>query len=119
MVRNLLLLFPFTNPTRGFMARRLLRVQPCHECPIHLKTSILSPGFEHKPYGTAVSVTNHYNGLFMLMLMEENMLDQNVRSPTRPPEKHLPVKGQRIMDFNISIILSTAKRWEEFGWCTQ
>ncbi|GFY34191.1 hypothetical protein TNCV_2504941 [Trichonephila clavipes] len=35
---------------------------PCREGTIHLQTSMSSPGFEPRPYGTAVSVTNHYTG---------------------------------------------------------
>ncbi|GFV23563.1 uncharacterized protein TNCV_1906911 [Trichonephila clavipes] len=51
-----------TNLTRGHAARRLLRVRPCHEDTIHLQTSMSSPGFEPRPYGTAVSVANHCTG---------------------------------------------------------
>ncbi|GFU44289.1 hypothetical protein TNCV_3041301 [Trichonephila clavipes] len=49
-----------TNLTKGLAARWLFRVPPCLEGTIHLQTSMPSPGFEPKPYGTAVSVTNHY-----------------------------------------------------------
>ncbi|GFT85095.1 hypothetical protein TNCV_791281 [Trichonephila clavipes] len=54
--------FPFTNLTRGHAARRLFRVPPCRKGTIHLQTSMPSPGFEPRPYGTTVSVTNHYTG---------------------------------------------------------
>ncbi|GFW78676.1 probable hydroxyacid-oxoacid transhydrogenase, mitochondrial [Trichonephila clavipes] len=45
---------------RGLAARLLFRVPPCCKGTIHLQTSVPSPGFKLKPYGTAVSVTNHY-----------------------------------------------------------
>ncbi|GFU22862.1 hypothetical protein TNCV_4966081 [Trichonephila clavipes] len=50
------------NHTRGLTARRLFRVPPCHKGTIHLQTSMSSPGFKPSPYGTAVSVANHYTG---------------------------------------------------------
>ncbi|GFU24009.1 hypothetical protein TNCV_3332221 [Trichonephila clavipes] len=53
---------PPTNLTRGLAARRLFRVPPCREGTIHLQTSPSSLGFEPSPYGTAVSVANHYTG---------------------------------------------------------
>ncbi|GFW47794.1 HTH_Tnp_Tc3_2 domain-containing protein [Trichonephila clavipes] len=53
---------PSTILTRGLAARRLFRVPPCHAGTIHLHTSMSSPGFEPNPYGTAVSVANHYIG---------------------------------------------------------
>ncbi|GFT23012.1 hypothetical protein TNCV_1857891 [Trichonephila clavipes] len=53
---------PSTNHTRGLAARRVLRVPPCREAPIHLQTSMPSPGFKPRRYGTAVSVTNHCTG---------------------------------------------------------
>ncbi|GFX59059.1 hypothetical protein TNCV_3814931 [Trichonephila clavipes] len=45
-----------------------LRFDSCLEYPyaakgtIHLKTSMSSPRFELKPYGTVVRVANHYTG---------------------------------------------------------
>ncbi|GFU60266.1 histone-lysine N-methyltransferase SETMAR [Trichonephila clavipes] len=56
--------FPSTNRARGLAARRLFRVPPCRKDTIHLHTytSMPSPGFEPRPYDTAVSVTNHYTG---------------------------------------------------------
>ncbi|GFT90500.1 hypothetical protein TNCV_4491881 [Trichonephila clavipes] len=53
---------PSTNLTRGLAARRLFKVSPCCKGTIHLQTSMPSPGLELRPYGTAVSVTNHYTG---------------------------------------------------------
>ncbi|GFV14459.1 hypothetical protein TNCV_165861 [Trichonephila clavipes] len=53
---------PSTNHTRGLAARRLISVLPCRKGTIHLQTSMSSPGFEPSPYGTAVSVANHYTG---------------------------------------------------------
>ncbi|GFV00228.1 hypothetical protein TNCV_3322791 [Trichonephila clavipes] len=50
------------NPTRGLAARQLFIVLPCREGTIHLQTSMSSPGFEPRAYGTAVSVANHYTG---------------------------------------------------------
>ncbi|GFW51111.1 hypothetical protein TNCV_3593931 [Trichonephila clavipes] len=52
-------LFPSTDLTRGFAARRLFKVLPCHEGSIHLQTSMSSPQFEPRPYGTAVCVANY------------------------------------------------------------
>ncbi|GFV39900.1 hypothetical protein TNCV_1850371 [Trichonephila clavipes] len=51
-----------TNLTRGLRARRLFRVHPCREGTVHLQASMPSPGFEHRPYFNAVSVTNPYAG---------------------------------------------------------
>ncbi|GFX05534.1 hypothetical protein TNCV_3434381 [Trichonephila clavipes] len=51
---------PSTNLSRGRAARRLFRVPPCREATAHLQRSMTFPGFEPRPYGTAVSVTNHY-----------------------------------------------------------
>ncbi|GFS73101.1 hypothetical protein TNCV_686791 [Trichonephila clavipes] len=53
---------PSINLTRGLATRWLFRVLPCRKGTLHLRTSLPSPGFEHRPYGTAVSVTNHYTG---------------------------------------------------------
>ncbi|GFW15171.1 hypothetical protein TNCV_173181 [Trichonephila clavipes] len=53
---------PSTNLTRGLAVRRLLIVPPHREGTIHLQTSVPSPGFEPRPYATAVSVANHYTG---------------------------------------------------------
>ncbi|GFW99074.1 hypothetical protein TNCV_3008441 [Trichonephila clavipes] len=51
-----------TNLTKGLAARRLFRVPKCHTSTMHLQTSTPSPGFEPRPYGTAVSITNNYTG---------------------------------------------------------
>ncbi|GFW81741.1 hypothetical protein TNCV_2884151 [Trichonephila clavipes] len=51
---------PTTNLTRGLSACRLFKVPPCREGTMHLQTSVSSPGFEPRPYGTAVSIANHY-----------------------------------------------------------
>ncbi|GFX20074.1 hypothetical protein TNCV_1436341 [Trichonephila clavipes] len=53
---------PFTNLTRGLAARRLFSVPPCLAGTTHLQTSMPSPRIEPRPYGTAVSVANHYTG---------------------------------------------------------
>ncbi|GFU86691.1 hypothetical protein TNCV_2881111 [Trichonephila clavipes] len=53
---------PSTNHMRGLAARQLFRVPPCRKDTIHLQTSMSSPEFEPIPYGTAVSVANHYTG---------------------------------------------------------
>ncbi|GFU24212.1 hypothetical protein TNCV_2007851 [Trichonephila clavipes] len=60
MVRCLPSLFPSTILTRGLAARRLFGIPP----PLpklqrhYLQTLMLSPRFEPRPYGTAVSVTD-------------------------------------------------------------
>ncbi|GFV48103.1 hypothetical protein TNCV_3027861 [Trichonephila clavipes] len=48
--------------TRGLVARRLFRVPPCRKGTLHLQTSMSSSVLEPSPYGTAVSVANHYTG---------------------------------------------------------
>ncbi|GFU52162.1 transposable element Tcb2 transposase [Trichonephila clavipes] len=53
---------PSTNLRRRLAVRMLFRVPPCRKGTIHLQTSMSSPGFEPSPYGTAVSVANHYTG---------------------------------------------------------
>ncbi|GFT31335.1 hypothetical protein TNCV_607791 [Trichonephila clavipes] len=47
---------------RGLATRRLFRVPPCCEGTIHLQTSMSSPGFEPRPYGTVVGVVSRYTG---------------------------------------------------------
>ncbi|GFY27885.1 hypothetical protein TNCV_243501 [Trichonephila clavipes] len=51
-----------TNLTRGLAAHRLFRGPPCHKGTLHLQTPMPSLGFEPRPYGTAVSIINHYTG---------------------------------------------------------
>ncbi|GFU63173.1 hypothetical protein TNCV_3465971 [Trichonephila clavipes] len=50
------------NLTRGLAARPLFRVPPCREGIMHLQTSISSPGFEPRLYGTTVRVVNYFTG---------------------------------------------------------
>ncbi|GFV83388.1 reverse transcriptase domain-containing protein [Trichonephila clavipes] len=50
------------NLTRGLAARWLFRVSPCREGTIYLQTSMSSPGFKPRPYGTAVGAANRYTG---------------------------------------------------------
>ncbi|GFV48951.1 hypothetical protein TNCV_1093511 [Trichonephila clavipes] len=61
--------FPSTNHTRGLAARWLFRVSPCRKGTIYLQTSTSSPGFEPSPYGTAVSIANHYTGWATVLCM--------------------------------------------------
>ncbi|GFW87915.1 hypothetical protein TNCV_1360181 [Trichonephila clavipes] len=49
-----------TSLMRGFGAPRLFRVPSCRRGTMRFQTSIPSPGFELKPYGTVVSFTNQY-----------------------------------------------------------
>ncbi|GFW20666.1 hypothetical protein TNCV_1048891 [Trichonephila clavipes] len=63
VVKSLPCLFLSTNLTKGLAARRLFRVPLCRKGPIHLQTSMSSPEFEPRLYGTAVRVANHYTGL--------------------------------------------------------
>ncbi|GFX22882.1 hypothetical protein TNCV_2606241 [Trichonephila clavipes] len=51
---------PSTSLTTELAARWLFRVPSCHKGTIYLQTSMLSLGFEPRPYDTAVSVTNYY-----------------------------------------------------------
>ncbi|GFU34909.1 hypothetical protein TNCV_2992121 [Trichonephila clavipes] len=53
---------PAFNLTRRLVARRLFRVHPCLEGTIHLQTSMSSPGFEPRLYGTVISVANYHTG---------------------------------------------------------
>ncbi|GFU21397.1 hypothetical protein TNCV_891411 [Trichonephila clavipes] len=53
---------PSTNLTRGHAARRLSVVPPCSDGTIHLQTSISSPGFKPRPYGTGASFANYETG---------------------------------------------------------
>ncbi|GFV05089.1 hypothetical protein TNCV_223031 [Trichonephila clavipes] len=54
---------PFsTNLRRTLSAEWLFRVSPCRKGTIHLQTFISFQGLEPRPYGTAVSDTNHYIG---------------------------------------------------------
>ncbi|GFU84868.1 hypothetical protein TNCV_2128091 [Trichonephila clavipes] len=53
---------PATNIARGLAARRLFRAPPWNEGRIHLQTSMSSPEFEPRFYGTVVSDANHYTG---------------------------------------------------------
>ncbi|GFU99810.1 hypothetical protein TNCV_506311 [Trichonephila clavipes] len=50
----------YINLTRELSARWLFRVTPCHKGIIHLQTSMLSPGFEPRPYDSAATVNNYY-----------------------------------------------------------
>ncbi|GFW03498.1 hypothetical protein TNCV_3020101 [Trichonephila clavipes] len=51
-----------TSLTRRLAAQRLFRVVPCREGTIHLQISMPSPGFEPRPYGSSLSITNYYTG---------------------------------------------------------
>ncbi|GFT91281.1 hypothetical protein TNCV_2168691 [Trichonephila clavipes] len=51
-----------TNLMRELVARRLFRVPTCHKGTFQLQTPMSSPGFEPRPYGTAISITNQYTG---------------------------------------------------------
>ncbi|GFV43567.1 hypothetical protein TNCV_1690111 [Trichonephila clavipes] len=51
------LFFPSTNLTRGLAARRLFRVPHGAKIRYIWQTSMPSPGFEPRPYNTAVSIT--------------------------------------------------------------
>ncbi|GFV71362.1 hypothetical protein TNCV_3133531 [Trichonephila clavipes] len=62
VVRGLLPRFPFRQPHERNSARQLFRVAPRRKGIIHLQTSMPFPGFEPSPYGTTVSITNHYTG---------------------------------------------------------
>ncbi|GFW77347.1 hypothetical protein TNCV_2497421 [Trichonephila clavipes] len=53
---------PSTNLARGFAAQRLFRVPACPKGTIYLQKSMPFPGFEPRPYGTAISVLNYYTG---------------------------------------------------------
>ncbi|GFV44999.1 hypothetical protein TNCV_2082101 [Trichonephila clavipes] len=53
--------FLIPNTASGCLARGLA-APVCREDTIHLQTSTPSPGFEPRPYGTTISVTNLYTG---------------------------------------------------------
>ncbi|GFT57137.1 hypothetical protein TNCV_1691691 [Trichonephila clavipes] len=59
IVRVLPPLFPFHQPQeRTCGSQGLFKVLPWRKSTIHLQTSMPSPGYKPRPYGTAVSVTN-------------------------------------------------------------
>ncbi|GFW32046.1 hypothetical protein TNCV_2600721 [Trichonephila clavipes] len=60
VVRGLPPLFPFHQPHERDSTA--IRRPSCHEGTIHLQISMPSPGFEPRPYGTAISATNHCTG---------------------------------------------------------
>ncbi|GFT39394.1 hypothetical protein TNCV_2422961 [Trichonephila clavipes] len=71
VVRGLPPIFPFHQPyERGLAVRRLFRVTPSREGTIHLQRTIPSLGFEPRPYGTAVSVTNHSTGWAAMLIYD-------------------------------------------------
>ncbi|GFV24499.1 hypothetical protein TNCV_813831 [Trichonephila clavipes] len=70
---------PSTNHTRGLTARQLFRVHSCLKGTIHLQTFVSSPGFEPSPYGTAVSVTNHYTILLEVYVPRSGKFHKKVR----------------------------------------
>ncbi|GFT74059.1 hypothetical protein TNCV_3707911 [Trichonephila clavipes] len=103
---------PSTNHTRGLVARRLLRVPPCRKGTIHLQTSLPSPGFEPSPYGTAVSVANHYTGWVTERSVERWATVLGTNTPNIPPAASRPGAGTRK---NIMIHLNTVgPRFNEF-----
>ncbi|GFX23293.1 hypothetical protein TNCV_1558921 [Trichonephila clavipes] len=50
---------PSTNLTRGLAAQWLFRAPPCHKGTMHLQTSMISLGFELRPWDIVVRVTNY------------------------------------------------------------
>ncbi|GFS89738.1 DUF5641 domain-containing protein [Trichonephila clavipes] len=50
---------PSDNLTRGLATQRIFRVPACDT--IHLQTSMPSPGFESRPYGTVISIHQPLN----------------------------------------------------------
>ncbi|GFV35630.1 hypothetical protein TNCV_5016451 [Trichonephila clavipes] len=56
-------LFPFPQPhKRAASSTAILEYPYAVKALFYLKTSLPPPGFEPRPYGTAVSVANHYTG---------------------------------------------------------
>ncbi|GFU11456.1 hypothetical protein TNCV_1983651 [Trichonephila clavipes] len=62
VVRCLPTLFPFHQPHERTCGSTAIYSSPYRKGTVHLQTSMSSPGFEPRPYGTAVSVANHYTG---------------------------------------------------------
>ncbi|GFT24380.1 uncharacterized protein TNCV_3252281 [Trichonephila clavipes] len=50
------------NFTTGLVTQWLFRVPPCRKATIHKKTYMPPPGFEPRPNGTTVNITNYYTG---------------------------------------------------------
>ncbi|GFV05904.1 hypothetical protein TNCV_2552711 [Trichonephila clavipes] len=69
---------PSINLTRGDVVRRLFRVPPCRKSTIHEQTTMSSPGFEPRSYGTAVSFTNHYTG-WVAQLVSNDINKNSIR----------------------------------------
>ncbi|GFU71464.1 hypothetical protein TNCV_2378511 [Trichonephila clavipes] len=62
VVRGIPPLLPFSHPHERTCGSTLFRIPPCREGTIRLQTSMPSRGFEPRPYGIAISMTNHYTG---------------------------------------------------------
>ncbi|GFV95231.1 hypothetical protein TNCV_1293491 [Trichonephila clavipes] len=77
VIKGLPPLFSFPNLTRGLAAKRLFKVPPCHKSTVHLQTSMPSSGFEPRPYGMAVSFTNHYTGWAASRNVKYPICDEN------------------------------------------
>ncbi|GFX82881.1 hypothetical protein TNCV_2958371 [Trichonephila clavipes] len=83
-----------------------LEYPPCHEGTIHLQTSMSSPWFEPMPYGTAVSVANHYTGCVTHLLLLFHMAESEINPLTsdhsrknntasKPKTKNLELKRDK------------------------
>ncbi|GFW32321.1 hypothetical protein TNCV_674801 [Trichonephila clavipes] len=72
VVRGLPLLFPFHQSREKICGSRAIQylVSPCRKGPIHLQKSMPSPGIEHRPYSTAVSVINRYTGWAAITILK-------------------------------------------------
>ncbi|GFV56289.1 hypothetical protein TNCV_106451 [Trichonephila clavipes] len=62
LIRGLPPLFPFHQPHERTCVTITNKSTQCRKSIIYLQTSMPSPEFEPRTYGTAVSVTNHYTG---------------------------------------------------------
>ncbi|GFX46213.1 hypothetical protein TNCV_2298621 [Trichonephila clavipes] len=66
--------------TRGLADRRLFRVPLCRKGTIHLQTHTPSPGFEPRPIGSVVNLTNHYTKVTNRPPLGKTVLPRKVSS---------------------------------------
>ncbi|GFW38127.1 DUF4817 domain-containing protein [Trichonephila clavipes] len=70
---------PLPPTSRGDLRLNGYLKYPHAEKTIHLQTPMSSPGFEPRPYGTAVSVANHYTGWATLFGLAIHQNDHQAR----------------------------------------
>ncbi|GFU39608.1 hypothetical protein TNCV_1793401 [Trichonephila clavipes] len=77
--RGLSPLFPFQQHHERSCGSKAILSTPSRKGTIHLRTSVPSPGFEQRPNGTEVSVTNHYTGWATCVGVKKLMLSDEIK----------------------------------------